>query len=278
MCSSDLSKILLSLFVASSIAFAGLIDAIAIKVNNDIITLADIDTKMQLLNINKQDAVNLIVDEMLFDQEITSNHIIVDQLDIEAHMEKIAASNNMTLDQFIQAVKAQTNYDIFVNDIKKKLLKAKLSKKVLAGKLRYATDEDIKIYYDNNQKLFSIAAKIDVIKYSAINQDLLVQVSKNPMFFNEAITRTNETIDMATSSSNIRYLINGIDNGKFTKIAQDDKSFIMYFVKEKKEITVLPFEKVKDKVFEIIMKNRENQFLKNYFSQLRLNADIDVVR
>ena len=273
-----MSKILLSLFVASSIAFAGLIDAIAIKVNNDIITLADIDTKMQLLNINKQDAVNLIVDEMLFDQEISSNHIIVDQLDIEAHMEKIAASNNMTLDQFIQAVKAQTNYDIFVNDIKKKLLKAKLSKKVLAGKLRYATDEDIKIYYDNNQKLFSIAAKIDVIKYSAINQDLLVQVSKNPMFFNEAITRTNETIDMATSSSNIRYLINGIDNGKFTKIAQDDKSFIMYFVKEKKEITVLPFEKVKDKVFEIIMKNRENQFLKNYFSQLRLNADIDVVR
>jgi hypothetical protein len=262
----------------SSIVYAGLIDAIAIKVNDDIITLADIDNKMQALHVDKPTAVNTMVDDMLFDQEIKKNFITVDDIDIENYMMKIAASNNMTLSQFKEAVKAQTNFDIFKNDIKTKLLKQKLSQKILAGKLRYASDEDTKIYYDNNQDLFSVASKIDVIKYSSNDQQLLAQVLNNPMFFNENIKRENQTIDMKTASSNIRYLLNGINNGKFTKIAKDNSKYMMFFVKEKKEISVLEYEKVKNKIFEIIMKDRENQFLKTHFSQLRLEADIEVIR
>jgi len=273
-----MKKILLSMFFTVSLATAGLVDAIALKVNNDIVTLVDIDNKMQSLNIDKQKAVNLIVDEMLYDQELKRHYIVVSANEIEQRIANIANSNNMNIDQFKQAVKAQTNYDIFENDIKTKLLKEKLSKKVVAGNIRYATDEDTKIYYENNQNLFSVAAKIDVVKYSSTNQNLLVQVTKNPMFVNESIVRTNETIDMSNINSNIRYLLNGIENGKFTKISQTNNGFMMYFVKEKKDITVLEFEKVKDKIFQIIMQNRENKYLKDYFNNLRIKSDIEVLR
>ncbi len=273
-----MKKILLSVFMIASLATAGLVDAIALKVNNDIVTLVDIDNKMQSLNVDKQTAVNLIVDEMLYEQELKRNHIVVSNDEIENQIANIAASNNMPIDQFKQAVKQQTNYDIFENDIKKKLLKAKLSKKVIAGNLRMATQEDTKIYYENNQNLFSVASKIDVVKYNSIDQNLLIQVTKNPMFFNESIARVEETIDMENTDGNLRYLLNGIENGKFTKIVQGENGFNMYFVKTRKDITILQFEKVKDKIFQIIMQNRENKYLKDYFNQLRLTADIEVVR
>ena len=125
-------RVLLSTFLISSIANAGLIDAIAIKVNNEIITLVEIDHKMQVQKLDKQTAVNLIIDEMLFRQEVKKNRILVSNLDIEEQLSKIASLNNMTLDKFKQVVKAQTNYDIYIKNIQESILKAKLSRKILA--------------------------------------------------------------------------------------------------------------------------------------------------
>jgi hypothetical protein len=273
-----INKIMVSLFVASSIVYAGLIDAIAIKVNDGIITLADIDKKMQISHIDKQTAVNLMINDMIFEQDLNKKMITIDEDEIKAQLEKISSSNNMTLRQFKQAVKAQTNFDIYIDELKKNLLKAKLSNKILAGKLRYASKEDIKIYYDNNINLFSMPSKVDVIKYSSKNQNLLIKVLQNPMFFSKDIKRENKTINMASVNANTRYYLNGVEKGKFTKITQEKNKFIIYFVKEKKDINILSFEKVKDKIFQIIMKERENKFLKQHFNKLRLEANIEVLR
>jgi hypothetical protein len=271
-------RVLLSTFLISSIANAGLIDAIAIKVNNEIITLVEIDHKMQVQKLDKQTAVNLIIDEMLFRQEVKKNRILVSNLDIEEQLSKIASSNNMTLDKFKQVVKAQTNYDIYIKNIQESILKAKLSRKILAGNLRYATDEDMKIYYENNQNLFTIANKIDVIRYISRDQNLLAKTIKVPMFFDASIEKVSETIDIQSSDNNIKYLLNGVKKGKFTKIVQINNGYMMYFIKEKKDIKILSYKKVKNKIFEIIMKERENKSIKSYFTQVRLTANIKVIR
>ena len=89
---------------------------------------------------------------------------------------------------------------------------------------------------------------------------------------------SNKIINISSVKANTRYYLNGVKKGKFTKITQEKNKFIIYFVKEKKDINILSFEKVKDKIFQIIMKERENKFLKQHFNKLRLEANIEVLR
>ncbi len=271
-------KIFISLVLSLQILSAGLVDAIAIKVNDDIVTLYDIDEKMQNNNVNKETAVNMIIDELLFQQELEKHRIIVSDVDIEGYLVKLAQSNKMQLEQFKEAVKQQQNYDVFIDSVKQKLQKLKLSQKVIRGNLKAATDEDIKIYYDNNQNLFEVAKKIDTLRYLSKDKNLLVEVSKNPMYFNNAINRENETIDLEKANNQVRYLFSGIKKGQFTKIATTNNGYVIYFVKEKKEVSALPFTQVKDRIYNIIMQDRESKFLKEYFNNLRIKSDIEVLR
>ena len=55
--------IILSIFIYN--LYAGLVNAIAILVNNQPITLYDIDNEMTTNNLPKQTAINKLVDEIL---------------------------------------------------------------------------------------------------------------------------------------------------------------------------------------------------------------------
>ncbi len=43
-------------------------------------------------------------------------------------------------------------------------------------------------------------------------------------------------------------------------------------------VTTLKFEDVKSKIFNTLMSEREQKFLKEYFEKLKLTADIKVIR
>jgi hypothetical protein len=40
----------------------------------------------------------------------------------------------------------------------------------------------------------------------------------------------------------------------------------------------VPFKEVKNKIFNIIMSQREQKYLKEYFKKLKLKADIKIIR
>jgi parvulin-like peptidyl-prolyl isomerase len=271
-------KIILASFLSFQILSAGLVDAIALKVNDDIVTLYDIDEKMQVLKVSKEQAVNMIVDELLFKQELKNNNISVNSTDINNYLQNVAKSNNMTIDQFKAAVSAQQNYDVYEDSVKQKIAKYKLSQKVLRGELKQATTEDMKIYYDNNQELFEVAKELKTIRYESKNQQDLVKVTQNPMFTSASIKKVEETINLETSNNQIKYLFSGVKQNGFTKIAKYNDGFVIYYVTQKEGVSLISFEQVKEKIFNVLMKDREEKFLKEYFNSLRLKSNIEVLR
>jgi parvulin-like peptidyl-prolyl isomerase len=183
---------------------AGLINAIAVKVNNSVITMYDIDKIMIEQKLSQNEAVRVLIDSILYNQEIKRFDISVLEAEVSTYISNIAQSNKMSVVEFKQAIKKQNNnYNTFLEDIKKRILNQKLISHISKGKLKIANDEDLKLYYDNN-----------------INQ---FRVSKN-------------------------------------------------------SIQVVSFEKAKNKIFNIIMSQREKQYLKEYFETLKITADIKVVR
>ena len=183
---------------------AGLINGVAVTVNNEVITMYDIDQMMELKKSTPQQAVSMLIDKTLYEQEVKKFALKVKESDINTYIENLAKSNRMSLEEFKEAVsKQEKDYNLFKKDIRVRVLNQKLIEKIAAGKLKIASEEDMTMFYDNN-----------------------------------------------------------IDKFKVTP----------------NSIEIIPFADVKNKIFSILMNQREQKYLKEYFETLKITADIIIVR
>jgi len=273
-----MKKIILSMLIGFTFASASLVNAVAIVVNKKPITLYDIDKTMQANKISKQRAVEGLIDEILYNEELKNNNITVDIFDIDNHIEKLAIQNKMSVLDFKSLVRQQQNYELFKAQIKQQLLHQKLIQSVARGKLKIATNDDLKIYFDNNQEEFQVAETIEVIAYVSKSKKLLEEQIKNPMMQNKAILIQSIVLKQKELTPQTKFILNATKVNKFTPIFAQNKSYNMFFIKKKKNVTTLSFKESEDKIFQKVMKDREKSYLKEYFETLKITADIKVLR
>lgn len=272
-------KLLLSLFICSSLSFASMINGVALTVNDEAITLYDIDKTMSEQNISKNQAVGLLVDKILYEQVIKKNRISVDIFDINTYAEKLANSNNMDVYTFKTIVTQKYgDYSIFEEDAKKVITRQKLIEKLIKGQLKIATDEDINIYYDNNKNKFQTAEKFSVVQYSSKRKASLVSTIKSPLIANKEVKRNAFILENENLNPQLQYLLNETKANSFTPIFRINDEFTTIFVIKKEGKSTLGYETVKSKIFNDIMETREKKFLKEYFEKEKLTADIKIVR
>ena len=128
-----MNKLILTLVFTSISLYAGLVNAIAITINDTPITLYDIDEESQTKKISKDQAVSQLIDAILYEQELENNRISVDMFDVENYIEKLAARNKMNMLDFKSLVRQQQDYELFKEKIKKQLLHQKLISKIAGG-------------------------------------------------------------------------------------------------------------------------------------------------
>jgi len=273
-----MKKIIVSVLFITATVYAELVNGIAITVNEEPITLYDIDKEVKTKSISKDQAVSQMIDAILYKQELSKNKIAVDMFDVDSYIEKLAASNKMNVLDFKALVRQQQNYELFKENIKKQLTHQKLITKIAGGKLAIATSEDVEIYFENNKEQFQVADTIEVVAYVSKNKQALTELKKNPMLQHPDII--SDTIVMKQNELNpqTKYILNSTPQREFSAIFAQNKNYNMFYVTEKKDITTITFDDVKDKIFQTIMKTREQAYLKEYFETLKLTADIRVLR
>jgi len=52
----------------------------------------------------------------------------------------------------------------------------------------------------------------------------------------------------------------------------------MFYVREKKELSLIPYEDVKNNIYRMLSKQKEQKAIKDYFEKLKSSASIVVVR
>lgn len=274
-----MKKLFISILLTVGILNAGLVDGVALTVNNDAITLFDIDKKMAQTGANKKQAVGMIIDELLYQQELDKHNISVSILDINAYLEKVAAQNNMDLYTFKSIIKQKySNYEAFEEETKKRILQEKLVQKLVRGNIKVATEEDLQLYYDNNSAQFETASQFEVTEYSSKNKAALIQVVKNPMITSSEINKKELSLNHKSLNGQIKFLLNSTKVNSFSPIFTANKHFVSLFIKNKEGKAKQSFDEVKNKIFGMVMGQREQKFLKEYFEKLKLTADIKVIR
>jgi parvulin-like peptidyl-prolyl isomerase len=272
-------KLFLTLLVSSGISFAGMINGVALIVNDEPITLYDIDNTMSVNKIGKNQAVGLLIDKALYEQSIKENNITADIFEINDYIEKLANANGMDLYTFKSVVKQKyPDYSQFENEAKDAVIRQKLIQKIVKGQLAIATEEDMQLYYEKNKEQFSTSKFYEVTQYTSKNKTSLNNAIRNPMVIPSDVERTPIRLASDKLQPQMQYLLNETKTNSFTPIFTANKQFVSLFVTRKEGTTSLNFESVKAKIFNDMMSLREKKYLKDYFEKQKLTADIKIVR
>ena len=272
-------KLLLTFLFTTSLSFAGIINAVALTVNDDPITLYDIDRTMVTKKVDKNQAVSLLVDKLLYDQLIQKYNIQADIFDVNAYVEKLAASNNMDLYSFKSIVRQKyPDYSVFENEAKGIVTRQKLIKKLVQGQLKIATTEDTQLYYENNKEKYTTAKIVEAVQYTSTKKSSLIATVKSPLLVPTDVQRSPIELQVKELDPQMQYLLNNTATNSFTPIFTANKMYTTLFIIKKEGSDTLDFEVVKNKVFNEVMSLREKKYLKDFFEKEKLTADIKILR
>ncbi len=272
-------KLFLALLVSSGISFANMENGIALTVNEEPITIYDIENTMTEGKMNKNQAVGLLIDKALYEQSVRENNIVADIFDVNEYIEKVANANGMDLYSFKAVVKQKYgNYETFENEAKDAVIRQKLIQKIVKGQLAIATQEDIELYYEKNKEQFSTSKFYEVIQYTSKNKASLIATLNNPTVLSAEVEKAPVRLSVENLQPQMQFLLNETKINSFTPIFTANKQFISLFIVKKEGTTALNLETVKGKIFNDIMTTREKKYLKDYFEKQKLTADIKIVR
>ena len=272
-------KLFLTLLVSSGISFAGIVNGVALTVNDQPITIYDIDKTVSINKISKNEAVGLLIDKALYEQAVSQNNITADVFDVNEYIEKLAKANGMDLYSFKAIVKQKyANYADFEEEAKDAVIRQKLIQKIVKGQLAVATQEDMELYYEKNKGQFSTSKAYEVIQYTSKNKASLANAINNPMVIAADVEKTSLKLGVQSLQPQMQFLLNDTKLNTFTPIFTANKQFVSLFVIKKEGTTSLDFETVKAKIFNDMMSLREKKYLKDYFEKQKLTADIKIVR
>lgn len=274
-----MKKLFISILISAGIANAGLVDAVALTVNNEAITMFDIEAKAVQTKGDKNAAVSMLIDELLYEQELAKHNISVSMFDMNEYLERVAASNGLELYAFKAIVKQKyEDYSIFEEETKKRILRDKLVQKLVRGNIKIATQEDLELFYNNNKGEFASASRFEVIQYASKSRTSLNQIMANPNAKLDDVDKQTIVLEQSSINGQIKYLLNNTDTKKFTPIFTANQHYITLFINKKEGEVIESFESAKEKIFNIVMGQREQKFLKEYFEKLKITADIKVIR
>lgn len=274
-----MNKLFLSLLISTSMSFAAMVNGIALTVNEEPITLYDIEKTMSVNKVGKNEAVGYLIDKILYDQLVKENNISADVFDVNDYIEKLASANGMDLYSFKAIVKQKyPDYSVFENEAQNAVIRQKLVQKIVKGQLTVASEEDMQLHYEKNKKDFSTAKNFQVIQFTSKNKAALLENLRNPMAASQEVEKAPLNIEAEKLQGQIQFLLNETKENSFTPIFTANKQFVSLFIVKKEGSTSLPFESVKAKIFNEIMSTREKKYLKEYFEKQKLTADIKIVR
>lgn len=272
-------KYLFLLVLFMGVMNAGIIDGVAIKVDGNIITLYQIKEVEKKDNVDENKAKNILIKERIKENEIKRLGIKVDDSKVEDEINNIVISNGITRDELKDALKAQgVDFETYKKRLREHIINRELMQKILQTSPNITNEDDLKRYYEENKTEFAFPTKIKVTSYTSTNDAALQQFLRNPITLNPNITSKEEEIDLKSLPQQIVNVFLQTPEKKFTPVLNSGNTLIVFFIKEKIDKEILPFDEIRENVLQKYTQARENDILNDYFDKIRANANIEFLR
>lgn len=274
-----LTIVTLSLTLFFSPLNASTVDGISLIINKEPITLYDIHKYATRFNLSKKEALDVLIRQKLEDSEIKKLGISADSFEVDQYIENLAISNGVSQYEFLNLIRSK-NIDVaeYKEDLRSKLQRDKLYKKIISTKMQQVGDNELRAYYNDNLNEFSQASAFDVTIYSSADQQALQAIAQNPMSAVGGVELKEATFETAKTDPKLTLLLNKTAQGSFSTMVKSDQNFVLFFVKKKHNVQTIAFEDAKNYISSKLAEGKEQKAIEEYFEKLKASANIQVVR
>ncbi len=193
----------------------------------------------------------------------------------------MAKQNNLSMEKFLDAM--QTARGISQSELRAKieesLIGQKLYSTIAFSKMAQPTAAEEAEYYQLHLDEFSKPERYDVTTYVSSSAEALQAKIDDPMRNVENVSSKDENIPSKAINPQLAQILNKIEVGKFGPIIPNGKKgFMSFYMKDKPNLVTESLDSVRPQISNAIMGEKRNQVLNDYFTRLRLSADIQVLR
>ena len=260
---------------------AELINGVSVVVKGDIITQYDIKEHMRLSNIDAEGATDALIRKKLEESEINERRISVSNNEVYDEIKKIASINKLSVSEFYEAVRNSNG--LTSTELKEKTKENLLSQKLYAA-IAYSgidspSEDETREYYELHKEQFLHPVAFRVIMYTTQNREALEKKIKNPINFSKDIVKHEQMLPYDKISQELADLLEKTELNSFTKIISDSRgSYTSFYLKDIQKHDKTEYQDVKEQMVNMIMAQKREQVLSDYFARLRGNADIQIIR
>jgi len=273
---SSFKRILLVVALMLSISEAQVLNGISIIVEDEPITTAEIQALQHSMKVSKKKATDILIQNAL--QKSVSKDIEVNDDEIDAKIQQISAINKISIHKMQEILKKQGMkwYD-YRQRVQTEIKKQKFYQSNIAPLIPTPGEDQLKLFYKKNRKIFRVPTKITMVEYSAKSMEELQAFSKTkkltPGIGSKTVVKhekdlTPQLFSMAVSSP----------EGSFMQPMNTGSGYVMYKIKGKSGSKILSFEKARNGVIQAWKHNQRKEATQDYFEKLRTSANIVYVR
>lgn len=276
-----MKKLFLSLLLAPLLS-AEIINAIAVTVDNETITLYEIKQEQALTQLSIKETVDQLIRAKLEEIEAKKRQIDVSNQEVLDELKKMAEQNSMSLSQLYEAMSSTRHLSESQTKekTKEKLLKQKLFNAIAMAKMDEPTDQEVQEYYQLHLKEYELPKSVDTVLYSSVDQNLLKEKIANPMMSFPGVSTENMTVELAKINPRLAEILVATDSGSFTPVLPQmgGSGYMSFYLLRKNETVTPELEQVREQVENKIMQDKREQILNEHFQRMRVNADIKILR
>jgi DNA-binding phage protein len=248
-------------------------------VDNEPITLFEIMKQSKINNISKEEAVNRLVQQKIENIEIQKLNLVATPMEVDAKMKELAKQNGLTYEQFKQALAQEGHNEEQIREqIEQKYKRDKLYKRIIGSKIQKPDFDELKSYYELHKNRFSMPEAVEIIEYLSPAKEALEMQKRSPMMQVPNIKATPKSINFSEINPQLASLLAGTPDGSFTPVLDLGKQSGMFFVKRKLGVKEADFQVVQKSVYAMLMQEREQAVVIEYFEKKKSEANIKVVR
>lgn len=273
-------KKILPLLVSAFIStHAQVIDAIALDVEGEPITMLEIQAVQEKLKMSKQAAVETLIKDRLEKTAIKKANIEISPEELQAKINSIASSKGVSAQQMRDLLTQKgLTWDTYVEQLTTEMKKERFFQEVILSTIDRPSDSELEDYYNTHRSEFENAPRqMSLVAYKANTAEELQQAMNNSNSENPNVS--TQSI-LASSNEMSPALLNLIDStavNTFTRPVNTGKEFLAYFVKSKGS-GQSGFAAVKNMVAQRWLQTQRAQAGKDFLNKLKSNANIRIIR
>jgi len=267
--------ILLGFITFLTFSHAKMLDAIAIIVEGEPITTAEIRAIQTQMSVSKQKATSLLIQDRL--QKSAMKDITIDEGSIDSKISSISAQNNLTVPKMQKILKEQgTSWSKYRSSIRNAMKKEKFFKENVINSIPTPTDDELRLYYNNHKEAFFAPSSLSLIEYSTSTKSAMkdfLQTKKRKGVKSRSVKKMTKDLN-PTLLGNILQT----QDGSYTRPFNAGDRYISYKVLSKNGKVTMPFETARGAVTTKWKQKQQSKALKDYFEKLKTNADVQYIR